>query len=206
MELLIKYITATYLVILSFVCISQSDTTIHNNERYSIAKHYPFYRSCSNCKIEENRPRMLCGHDYTALFTSYSFDGNHWTEVGIAKDKTSCFPDKGGHYLSISYSVLLDEDFVNSFNIKYLRDHLFGVQFYFIKYGVNLESMTDYSETDFIVGPEIRISDNMDYSHLLRKLNISYRYNIKLSDNLIGLRNFHQISIILKLIESGRIS
>jgi hypothetical protein len=203
MKNIIRHISIAYFILISLVSFGQIDTTTQN---YIIKKHFPFYHSCKNCKIEENRPRMLCGHNYNTIFTGYSFDGNHWADIGFAKDRASCFPDRGSDYFAASYSVMMDQNFINSFNIKYLRDNLFGLQFYFIKYGLNIETITDFNKADFVLGPEIRLSDNMDYSHLLRKINISYRYNIKLNDNLNGLRNFHQITITFNLIERGWIS
>jgi hypothetical protein len=206
MTKIVRNVMAIILITKSSLSFGQTDSTNQNIKNYRIIDRYPLFHLCKNCRILENRPQMLCGHNYNTLITSYTFDGNHWAEIGFAKDITSCFPDKGSDYLAAVISIMINQRFANSFRLVYLKDNLFGLQFYFIKYGLNIEALTDYKNTDVVLRPEIRLCDNMDYSALLKRINISYGYNFKFNDKLPGLRQSHQIIITLNLFNHGWIS
>lgn len=200
------YIITFHLVLLSLSGYGQTDSISQDEKKYSISTHFPFYNNCENCSVQENRQGMLCGHNYKTLFTGYQYDGNNWVALGFAKDVASCFPDIGSNYYAISYSLLIDKNFANSFSLTYLRDNLFGLQFYFIKYGLNLETITDFNKTNLVLRPEIRLCDNIDYCGFLSRINISYGINIKLNNSLTDFRNLHQLTITLKLRNRGIIS
>jgi|SRR5690554_5533012 len=206
MKKTIHSIITLYLIVQSIFCFGQIDTTSLQLSRYQLHDKYPFYHKCTNCKVQDNRPRLLCGHSYNTLTTGYTYDGDHWAELGYAIDNTSCFPEKGNNYFSSTYSLRIGHNFMNGLKLSYLRDNLFGVQFYYFKYGASIETITDFSNYDLIIRPEIRLSDNMDYSGILKRINISYGYNFYLTDNLLGLNRSHQITIIFNIIQKGWIS
>ena len=189
-----------------FISFGQSDTAIVGN-KYTIIDKYPFYQYCKNCRIESPRPSMLCGHRYNILFVGYSYDKRSWIDIGYNKDFASCYPDKAGHLFSASIIGTIDNGkMVNGIRLSYFRDHLLGLQLYFLKLGFSAESYTNYKNVDSLIRPEIRIGDNMFFSKLLTRMQFSYGYNIYLSDNNVIERGRHQISINVRLLIKGWVS
>jgi hypothetical protein len=196
----------TFLITLLPITVFSQTDTLHHKQPYILKDKEYFFQYCKNCDSDIGRPKMLCGHNYRNYFGGYSYTGGHWLELGFSKDLTSCFPEKGGRLFSIAIITNLNKGLVNGIRISYLRDNLGGLQFYFLKFGASLESYTDYSSIDLNFRPEIRITDNMDYSGLLSRINIGYGYNVSLFRNKVAGPEKHQISIILTLRRRGWIS
>lgn len=194
------------LLLISLTVFSQSDTTIAPG-KYSIVDKYPYYQYCKNCKIESPRPGMACGHSYRILFLGYAYDNRNWIDIGYSTDIASCYPDKGAHLVSVSVTGTTKGDqLINGLKLSYFRDHLLGLQFYFLSFGFSAEGYTDYKKFDYLVRPEIRIGDNMFYSKFLTRMQFSYGYNFPLSDHGVVERGRHQFSINLRLLIRGWVS
>jgi hypothetical protein len=192
-----------FVTFLPFSIYCQSDSSALE-KRYMVVERPPFYQYCKNCNDKAPRQPRLCSHNYNILFIGYSYDRSNWIDIGYNKDFASCFPDYGGHLFSASILGTVDKNqIINGIRVSYFRDHLFGLQLYFVKLGFSAETYTNYKNVDTVVRPEIRIGDNMFYSKLLTRIQFSYGYNIKLSDNQVISRGRHQISINLRLLIRG---
>jgi hypothetical protein len=184
----------------------QSDTLVAAH-RYSIVDKYPWYQYCKNCKIESPRPPMACGKKFNVLFAGYSYDKTNWIDIGYNRNVASCYPDLGGYLFSASLTATTQNGKVlNGARISYFRDHLAGLQFYFLMFGCSAEAYTNYKQVDTLIRPEIRIGDNMYFSRLLTRMQVSYGYNIFLSENGTIRRGRHQISVNLRLLIKGWVS
>ncbi len=201
-----KYLILKFLIITTVYGFGQRHGSLQDSSSYQIIDNYPLYNYCKNCKKKENRSSLLCGHCYRSIFLGYSYDERNWVEIGFSKDNTSCFPEKGSNYFAFSYSILVNNEMINSLKLSYAKDNLFGLQFYFVKYGVNIETVTNYEKTDIVIRPEIRISDNMDYNRVFRRVNIIYGYNFNLNKYFNNLKLNHQITLIYNLFEKGHLS
>jgi hypothetical protein len=202
----LRFLGIVFFLIVPFSIRAQCDTLPKSDEDYVLKKHYPFFQTCKNCKSKKNKPCLLCGHGYRKYFVGYSYDKSHWATLGFAIDRASCYPEKGSYYWGISYSFVTNRDFVNSISLTYLRDHQFRMQFIFLKYGANLEYLTDFNQSAFKFRPEIRICDNMDDNGFFSRFNFAYGYNFFFSDRLNTFQNRHQFTIIFNLKTLGWIS
>jgi hypothetical protein len=147
---------------------------------------------------------MLCGHSYNIIFAGYSYDKNHWIDVGYNRDFASCYPDRGAHLISASIiGTIENQKVINGIKISYFRDHLAGLQLYFLKLGLSAEAFTNYKKVDSLIRPEIRVGDNMFFSKFLTRLQFCYGYNIFLSDNNTIERGRHEVSINVRLFIKG---
>lgn len=185
----------------------------NDSVEYRYCDFYPIAHKCTNCKSSLNLPEFLCGHNFKNVFTNTFFgdDGSQRIGFGFAFDKTSCNPRYGTNYAGFSFHVVRNSS-VNiietEYQFTYLKDNLFGVQFYFIKFGLGTSLITNYKDVSLSFKPELRLCDNMDYSKVLRRINISYSYCMTpfgrsfLSDKY----GYHQFGVILIIVEKGKVS
>ena len=188
------------------VSFGQSDTSIVT-KKYDVVSKYPFYQYCRNCRIKSPRPAYLCSHDYNIIFAGYSFDKRPWIDIGYSKDFASCYPERGGHLFSISVLGAMENGkMINGIRASYFRDHLLGLQLFFVKLGCVVESYTKYKNVDSVIRPEVRLGDNMFYSKFLTRVQFSYGYNIPLGEYRTVERARHQVSVNLRLLIKGWVS
>lgn len=177
--------------------IIQKDTL----KEYKLLTLYPALELCLNCKQKLGLPEFLCGHDYRTIFVGASNSDYNLLQLGFAFDRSDCDPHYGTDYYAATILTGLSKSSLsNGIQLSYLRNNLFGVQFYFLKFGLGAALLTDYKQVDFYLQPELRICDNMDFINLLRRINLTYSYRyLPFEGDHYLKNNIHQFGLIINL-------